>query len=225
MIDVAMVNRAASIITDHAARATLSAFQEWLDDALVPAWGLEPVKLHYVAAHEKIPHGGVWPLYLLFSSDVPGALGYHEDTGSVPDGKVFVGDAMKDGISWTVDFGHELGEMLVDPKTDRWIPLPGMPGWKVIVEVGDPVEADQFGMTIDGVLMTDFVLPEYFGLTPQAGFHGFDWQHRLAAAAPSLLDGGYISLQDPQGNLKQLFARRADKSVSPRVTRVSRVFR
>src|SRR4051812_36489996 len=102
MISVAMVNRS-SVLSDYAATATISAFQAWLDNDLVPAWDLAPTKLTYVAKHEKVPHG-VWPLYLLDTSDVPGAGGYHEDTGTVPDGKVFAKDALKYNISWTVDF-------------------------------------------------------------------------------------------------------------------------
>lgn len=228
MINVAMVNRS-SVVTDHTASVTIPAFQAWLDNYLVPAWGLDSVKMSYVCRHESVLHG-VWPLYLLDTSDVPGAGGYHEDTGPVPDGKVFVKDAIKYKISWTVDFSHELGEMLVDPMTDRWVPLPGMPGWSVIVEVGDPVEADQFGMKVDEVLMTDFVMPKYFGLPTPASQPTsmntlYDWQNHLNQDVPGLLLGGYVSLRNPRGHIRQLFARQFNGQVSRRAVRVSRVYR
>jgi hypothetical protein len=228
MINVAMVNRS-SAVTDHTASVTVPAFQHWLDDYVIPAWGLDHVKLSYVAGHENVSHG-VWPLYLLDTSDVPGAGGYHEDTGPVPDGKVFVKDAIEHKISWTVDFSHELVEMLVDPMADRWVPMAGMPGWSVIVEPGDPVEADQFGLKVDDVLMTDFVLPRYFGLPTPAGLPGgftglFDWQGHIDQPAPMLLLGGYVSLRMPDGHIRQLFARQFNGQISRRASRVSRVYR
>jgi hypothetical protein len=228
MINVAMVNRSSSI-TDHTASATIPAFQAWLDNFLVPAWGLDLVKLSYVAGHEEAVHGE-WPVYLLETSDVPGAGGYHEDVGAVPDGKVFVGDAIKYGISWTVDFSHELAEMLVDPMTDRWVPVGHMPGWDVIVEVGDPVEADQLGHMVAGVLMTDFVLPKYFGLaTPAsqpAAMNGlFDCLGHIDQGVPGLLPGGYVSLRNPHGRIRQLFARQLNNQISRRAARPGRIFR
>jgi hypothetical protein len=221
MINVAMVNRS-SALTDHTAQSTLAAFQAQLTEDVAPAWGLDAVSLSYVALHAKVP-AGVWPIYLLNRSDEPGALGYHEDTGPVPDGKVFVRDAIRYGISWTVDFSHELIEMLVDPMTDRWVALAAMKGWKVIVEPGDPVEADSLGYKKQGVLVSDFVLPAYYGLAPAGG--GFDYMNHLDKACPALLPGGYVSLQDPRGHIKQLTARLADGSMSRRAARTSRVYR
>jgi hypothetical protein len=230
MINVAMVNRS-SVLTDHTASTTIPAFQTWLDQHVIPAWGIRPVKLSYVPKHVAMPpHAGLWPMYLLDTSDVPGAGGYHEDTGQTPDGKVFVKDAITYHISWTVDFSHELVEMLVDPQTDRWVPLPSMPGWNVIVEPGDPVEADALGRDIGGVLMTDFVLPAYFGLpTPPsqpAVLRGLiDWLGHLDKPAPALLPEGYVSLRDPTGRIRQLFARDANNEISRRAARVSRLYR
>jgi hypothetical protein len=122
-----------------------------------------------------------------------------------------------------VDFSHELIEMLVDPTTDRWVPLPDMPGWSVIVEPGDPVESDQFGYMKSGTLVSDFVLPAYYGLQDNSG--PSDFQNLLPGRAPHLLAGGYISLQDPEGNVKQLTARLEDGRTSRRASRVSRVYR
>lgn len=217
-----MVNRC-SVVTDHTAASTIQAFQDQVTNDVAPAWRLDPVRLTYVAKHQAVP-AGAWPIYLRDTSDEPGAAGYHEDTGAVPDGKVFVKDALRYGISWTVDFSHELIEMLVDPRVDRWVPLPGsMHGWAVVVEPGDPVEADQLGYRKGAVLVSDFALPEYYGLTHSAG--PYDFRGHLLQPAPALLEGGYVSLRDPSGHIKQLMARRADGSASRRATRISRVYR
>lgn len=233
MINVAMVNRC-SVLTDHQASITLPAFQLQYDRDVCPMWGLDSVHLSYVPRHLPIPKGqGIWPIYLQDNSDAPGALGYHEDTGNVPDGRVFARTTMRYHQSWTVDFTHEFIEMMVDPTTDRWAPLPGMPGWSVIVEPGDPVEADELGYTIPlasgaKVLVSDFALPSYYGLpnqaTPKAA-GTFDFMGKLAKACPALDAGGYVSLRDPNGEIQQLTARLADGSMSHRSVRVSRVYR
>ena len=223
-----MVNRS-SVLTDHAVSITIPAFQAWLDNFVIPAWGLDPVALSYVPNHMKVP-AGAWPMYLLDTTDVPGAGGYHEDTGKVPDGKVFAKDAMTYGEEWTVDFSHELVEMLVDPLTNRWVSLQEMAGWSVIAEPGDPVEGDQFGAEVNGVLMTDFVLPKYFGIKPYGSQpasmqDAYDWQGHMQDGVPTLLPGGYVSLKNPRGRIRQLFARREDGRISRRAARISRVYR
>jgi len=59
--------------------------------------------------------------------------------------------------AWSRDFSHEILEMLVDPDTDRSVYHDGD---GQIVEVADPVEWD--GYRLDGVFVSDFVLPAWF---------------------------------------------------------------
>lgn len=66
----------------------------------------------------KIPPG-CWPLYLLNSSDEPGALGYHEAVGDVPDGKAFVLTDVQYKYNPWVTISHELLEMISDATTTR----------------------------------------------------------------------------------------------------------
>lgn len=219
-IAVAMVKRC-SVLTDYQASSTIAAFQAQINEDVAPIWSCPSIKLSFVAGHEQVP-AGVWPIYLLDTSDQPGAGGFHEDTGKVPDGKVFCADAIKYGINWTVDFSHELIEMLVDPQTNRWVPAPGMPdGWQVIVEPGDPVEDDACGYEKNGVLVSNFVTPAYYGL----GNGKLDFRGRMRNVFPSLMPGGYVSFTDTAGNIRQITARRLDGSMSRRATRISRVYR
>ena len=59
--------------------------------------------------------------------------------------------------SWSRDFSHEILEMLVDPGTNRSVYHDGV---GQIVEVADPVGWD--GYRLDGVFVSDFVLPAWF---------------------------------------------------------------
>ena len=120
--------------------------------------------------------------------DVAGAAGYHDVYGGRPIGKVDISGTIDAGMSWSVTLCHELAEMMVDPwcfsssqyARDSWIAL----------EVGDPVEDDRFGMQIDGVLCSDYVLPAYFA----GGSGPYDAMRLLKSPAPALLPGGYASV-------------------------------
>lgn len=219
MPNVAIVNRSHALF-DHQIAAIVTPVQAALYEDFAPLWGIAPTILHFVSSCQRVP-SGFWPIFVLDHSDVQGAGGYHEDTGAVPDGKIFAADALQYGISWTVDLTHELFEMLADPTTDRWVPLPGSVD-KIIVEVGDPVEADQFGYQKHGVLITDFVLPQYFNL---ASGTQYDFTRKLTAPATALLPGGYLSLMAPDGTISQKFARQIDGRISHRAHRAGRLSR
>jgi hypothetical protein len=62
-------------------------------------------------------------------------------------------------------------------------------------EICDPVEADRYGYEIDGVLVTDFVTPAWFGFQNAAGKLDFQSQ---AQQAFTVLPGGYA--QKFEGN-------------------------
>ena len=130
------------------------------------------------------------------------------------------------------DLTHEFLEMCSDPTTNVLIALPGMPGYSCLREVGDAVEADQFGYEINGVLVTDWCTPEYFyqiGHSPvPRGM--YDFMNHIHAPAPALLDGGYLGIQAPDGSWSMVsdfvgasgvFSRRARRTMG-RINRVAR---
>jgi hypothetical protein len=79
--------------------------------------------------------------------------------------------------------------MREDPTIDNFFTMAD--GRTVMREVGDAVEADENGIPVDGVLMTDFVLPDYF--STKAGVQ-FDYQRNLKACCPALTPGGYMGV-------------------------------
>lgn len=105
-----------------------------------------------------------WALGWFDTSDTAGALGYHDLTeDGAPLGKVFAGTDRLYGSSPSVTASHELLEMLADPLLNRTAPGKIL-GKRVPVayEVADACEADELGYLIEGVLVSDFVTPQWF---------------------------------------------------------------
>ena len=198
MTDIVLVNQT-TVLTDAQVAAVVPVLQTLFARDFEPVWatGLA-VKVSVGLA----PAATAWPIYLMDTTDVPGAGGYHADDTATPTGKIFVKDAMDAGEEWTVDLTHEFLEMCSDPTTNVLIALPGMPGYSCLREVGDAVEADQFGYEINGVLVTDWCTPEYFyQIGHSAVPRGmYDFKNHLHAPAPALLDGGYLGIQAPDGS-------------------------
>lgn len=142
-----------------------------------------------------------WPIRFLHETDEQDAVAYHEvDDSGLPAGRVFLDTVARLGISETASLAHEIAEMIVDP----WCILAAQigPGSWVGYEICDPIEADQFGYSIDGVLVSDFCYPGWFypGLSSEV-------DHTGALADPlTLAPGGYASIE-MAGEWRQVMAR------------------
>src|SRR5262249_10939284 len=148
---------------------------------------------------------GAWWLVWLNNSDQADALAYHDLTDEgMPLSKVFVETIQADGASLSVAATHELVEMAVDPTINLAAQDGAGTFWAY--EIADPVEADQFGYHIDGVLVTDFVLPSWFGFKSSSA--PFDFR-RHCTDAFQVLSGGYAQQFDAQSGWKQVTSRRA----------------
>jgi hypothetical protein len=218
MTDIVVVNRS-TVVPDAEVSKVVPAFQAQVTQDWLPHWPGRGATLHFCGLGAQ-PVAGMWPLYILDTSDVAGAGGYHEDDTGLPTGKVFAKTAMDYGISWTVDATHELLEILGDPGANTILPIPRT-RLHCFQEVGDAVEADQFGYTKGGVLVTDFVLPSYFKAASRVP-QKYDFAGHLRHPAPALLPGGYLAIQLPNGQWTQITARQADGSMSYRAKRNGR---
>ncbi len=90
---------------------------------------------------------------------------------------------------------HELLEMLGDPEVNDVKGIYASPngqGRLYACEMCDPVEADALGYTINGVQVSDFILPSYF-LDGEPG--PFDFKGHLSGPL-TLAPGGYQSYLD-----------------------------
>jgi hypothetical protein len=165
------------------------ALQSQVDNDFGPAWHTG-AELQFVASTGTPPTGS-WVIALLNNSDQAGALGYHDLTpDGLPLGKVFAGTDRQNGEQVSVTLSHELLEMLGDP----WINLAAQSddGKFYAWESCDAVEADGLGYEIDGVPVSDFVTPHWFG----HGAGQVDFKNHVTKPF-QLASGGYISVFDP----------------------------
>lgn len=135
-----------------------------------------------------------WPLLLLAHPDQAGALGYHDVTGSgAPVMKIFPALDAEDGVPWSTTASHELLETLADPGCLSCIQSP-VDGRVWAAEVCDAVE--QLSYEIDGVLVSDFILPAYWS---QPSKHArYDFMGKVTKPL-EILPGGYGQYLDANG--------------------------
>jgi hypothetical protein len=165
----------------------------------------------FYASVQELPIAEVITAVIVDDLDDPGALGYHSAILGRPFIKVLAQDVDATGIT----LSHEIPEALIDPPADDWWTMPN--GTKVAAEVCDPVEGDSYTISvqlIEGgelrkVFVSNYVLPEWMGAptNPGNGGFGFDRMGRLSAPF-SMSPGGYMVVEDANGNDSNVFARR-----------------
>jgi hypothetical protein len=143
---------------------------------------------------------GVWPIYIVDQLSA-GEGGYHWVTATnQPYAEVV------HGPGWTVAASHECCEILVDPsgnrlQTARSIVLSGedqslgFTNEAYLVEICDPCELH--GYTIDGVAVSDFVIPQYYHTGTKDGKYSYTGN---IVRPLQILFGGYISWIDQTTN-------------------------
>ena len=188
------IQNLSTAISDSQLQATMSALQIQLDRDFLPAWG-RTATLVFINKNGSIPTGA-WPLYVFDNTDTAGALGYHTETiRGLPFGRVFVKTCIQYGYSWTVTLSHELLEMLVNPNINLTVfnQNSNTTGSIYFYEVGDPVEDDSYGYSINGVLVSDFVYPSWFDPYQTASGTRYD-QGNHCTSSFQVLHNGYVSI-------------------------------
>jgi hypothetical protein len=151
----------------------------------------------YLPGTNKVP-AGVWPVQLVKSLP-PGEGGFHLDKHKQPYAKV-IASSQSDG--WTIAASHEVLEMLIDPygnKVQSSVAIEIVNGkiqdgtgqFGYLVELADPCESDQYGYTVNGVAVSDFITPRFYDPLETPGTR---YSFTGAIKAPrQVLPGGYIS--------------------------------
>ncbi len=206
MLQIAVINES-TVIGDVDVQAMLPAFsQQWNQD-LQPVWGVGDANFTFVPGGQS-PAPGTWWVVFLDDSDQAGALAYHDLTNEgLPISKIFVKTILADNASVSVGATHEICEMAVDPWLNSAYQDPNGVFWAG--EVCDPVEDDQYGYEIGGILVTDFVTPNWFAHQNAQGPIDFRQQ---ANAAFEVLTGGYAQKFDPQQGWVQITGSKARRS-------------
>lgn len=207
MITIAYI-RDTDAITDAMVASYVVAQQIQITRDFLPAWGID-ARCVFVPPSGMLPVGDadnpVYQVWFKDHSDQAGALGYHDIAGN-PIAYVFVKDDIADGVNWSVTGSHETLEMLADPQINQVVNAAGI---QYAREVCDACEDDQFAYSVNGVLLSDFMLPSWFDLQGKAPF-----THQHVCSAPfTLAIGGYIGERTlPNGQWYQRFAEFAPVS-------------
>jgi hypothetical protein len=204
---IAFINESTKI-TDAEIQAMVPAFRTQWNRDLVPAWRIDPAAMVFYPKGTA-PAPGTWWTVFLDNSGQAGALAYHDLTNAgLPISKVFVEAIQSANESVTVGASHELAEMAFDPWLNNAFQDNTGTFWAA--EIADPVEDDSYGYTIDGVLVTDFITPNWFGHE----YAGKTVDHMSHAHAQfQVLPGGYAQKFEPNQGWVQVTGNLAAKSI------------
>jgi hypothetical protein len=211
MITVQVKNRS-TVVADADVLRVVAACQKQIDRDFGPVYGIKAA-VHF--APKDAPLSAYdWQLIVVDDADQAGALGYHETAANgSPIGYCFAKTTRDDGGNWTVTFSHELLELLADPEIN--LCAFDQSGSKVYAyECCDACEDDSLSYVIDGVHVSDFVLPAFWlSSTPVHAPLSFTG----AVKKPlQILPGGYLAFLDLHAPSKgwQQHTARADGSLS-----------
>jgi hypothetical protein len=174
-----------------------------------PLWGVRATVDPFFSL-EDIPVG-YWRIILRDGIKVKGADGFHKDRFGQP----FALMALTD--SWSLTASHECLEMLADPFGDRMVPGPaiekGQGRVSYLVEVCDPPESEEFAYTVNDVLVSDFITPQYFD---PVKVEGVRYSFTGAVEHPrQVLEGGYLSWRNQTNeHIEQLFVTNGKREVA-----------
>ena len=189
------VKNLSTVVSDQELLQAVGAIQIQLDRDWQPAWSTTAT-LEIYSVDQVIPDTH-WSIFIMDSSDVEQALGYHGETyQSRPYARVFAKDAASYGQKWTVTFSHEVLEMMGNP----WINLNVFHEGQsrlYAYESCDAVENDRYGYEIQGVMVSDFQYPAWFDETPRVGAR-FDHMGHCKTSF-EILPGGYMPIFDVTG--------------------------
>jgi len=148
-------------------------------------------------------------LYILDSAAKNDVLGYHDQNlAGIPFGFVYLDLCKTVGDEWSTTLSHEALELIGDPQCNLLVQGPDPEDASRTVyhffEMCDAVQAQSY--VIDGVTVSNFVLPHYFTPGEEAGLRNDFCGTELESFGVS--SGGYIGFFDPdKGDYRQYFAR------------------
>jgi hypothetical protein len=192
MLQIAVINESTAM-ADGDVQGMIPAFSTQWNTDLNAVWGVGAATFA-LSSKQHAPPSGSWWVVFLDNSDQANALAYHDLTNEgLPISKVFVKTIQADKASVSVGASHEICEMAVDPWLNSAYQDPEGTFWAG--EICDPVEDDQYGYEVVGVLLTDFVTPNWFGHKNAVG--DIDLRGH-ATRAFEVLTGGYAQKFDPK---------------------------
>jgi hypothetical protein len=163
-------------------------------------WSIPMFTAMYIPKRTKVLPSNMYLIYLLDTSDISGALAYHDLSLDVPYGKVFVKTVLSNNGVILYDsnlnkptvaqtLAHEVFELIIDPRCNTWW-MNYKTGVLVAAEVVDPVELNVVVVTLKNgvkVGMCDWILPSWQDAQNTTG----PFNHMNTLTQPFQVKNGY----------------------------------
>lgn len=190
---LAVVN--ASSHSDDEVEKWVAACEKQADHEIARYWGYS-LDVEFIAKGQVIPKADIY-CGILNNTEEAGALGWHDYANGVPSIKIFAAECDKYNVPVSSCISHEFAEMIGDLNCNTTVRGYDEQGRACLYfrENADPVEDDSFGYSIDGVRVSDFILPTWF----QQGTQGpYDFQSKCKKPF-EILYGGYMLVSYDNG--------------------------
>jgi hypothetical protein len=229
---ISIVNHTKGKVTDEELQTAIRAINRQIAEDFVPYWSMAAtLRLEGRSAAEPdsaqtADMRGDAVIYLWDEVDVDGALGYHfQNNRGIPFGFVFTSIAEEVGEPWSATLSHEALELIGDPETNLLVigPHPDPAQDREVFhwfEMCDAVQAETY--EIDGIKLSNFVLPLYFTGTRETDEPGArnDYLGRAykgqALRSFGINPGGYIGFFDPELGRHDTYSLRGDAMAKER---------
>lgn len=226
---ISVINHTNGTILDEHVQVALRAINRQIREDYEPYWHIGgELRLEGKSGKKPLKQSladmrGDAVLYLWDSVDVDDALGYHDrNNAGVPYGFVFTELAKQLKEDWTVTLSHEALELLGDSEVNLLVQGPHPADTKRTVfhwyEMCDAVQAETY--EIDGVNVSNFVLPLYFTGGEEKGgrndFLGRAYQGKTLRSF-GVNPGGYVGYFDPEKGDHDTFSIDGDRVAARRL--------
>lgn len=221
---ISVVNHSNGQVTDEALQRAIGAINRQITEHFAPYWSMSAMlRLEGRSAEEpdKVQPPdlrGDAIIYLWNETDVEDAIGYHfQNARGIPYGFVFTEIAQSIGEPWSVTLSHEALELLADPETNLLVMGPHPTDNRDVFywyEMCDAVQDETY--EIDGIAVSNFVLPLYFTGTRDVDEIGArnDYLGRMHGGQTlrsfGINPGGYVGFYDPQAGDHDTFSIKGD---------------
>lgn len=226
---ISIVNRSKSI-HDHEVQAAIRSINRQIAEDFEPYWSFGATlrlegRIGDRPDKNKLAElRGDAVIYLWDETDMEGALGYHSANAfGIPYGFVFAELSKELKENWTVTLSHEALELLGDAQGNLLVqgPHPQTPAVEVFhwFEMCDAVQGQTY--EIDGIEVSNFVLPLYFTSGEQEGgrndFLGTKGKRGKTLESFGVSPGGYIGFYDPRKRAHDTWSAPGDKIAARRI--------
>jgi hypothetical protein len=178
------INNRCSVLTDDDIKELLPALRGQASEMCI-AWGLDRPTIGFELSGDTVP------IDIFDNSDIQGALGYHDMVNGKPMARVFAKTDLEYGLSWKVTLSHEVLELIADATALASIQI-GKDTFTAL-EVCDAVQADRYGETRGGHVLSNWLYPTWFDPYAEGPYDKME----LCTKPLQLLPGGYILYWNP----------------------------